>query len=103
MIRGETKSRLLGLFAWAGIPVLFAGAARLAFFFVHHGRLPATFPVNTVLVGIMLALIVVGVVAVREGHFGQTWMAPIYAITMLAILFAILASTACLSGEDCTT
>jgi hypothetical protein len=92
-----------GLFAWVGIPVLFAGAARLAFVLVNHGHWPDNLSVNIVLLGMMLAFVALGTLAIRKARPRASFASPIYAIAMLVILFAILAFTGCLSGQDCTT
>jgi phosphatidylserine synthase len=102
-MHAEIKSGLSGLFAWVGIPVLFAGVARLTFSLENHGHWPATLSVNIVLLGIMLAFVAVGTLAIRQGKPRGAFVSPIYAIAMLVILFAVLAFTGCLSGQDCTT
>jgi len=54
-MHAEVKSGLSGLFAWVGIPVLFAGVARLTFSPETHGHWPATPPVNMVILFAVLA------------------------------------------------
>ncbi len=102
-MHAEIKSGLSGVFAWVGIPVLFAGVARLTFSLGTHGHWPATLPVNIVLLGIMLAFVAVGTLVIRQGKHQGVFVSPIYAIAMLVILFAVLALTGCLSGQECTT
>jgi uncharacterized membrane protein HdeD (DUF308 family) len=86
-----------------GIPLLFAGVARLAFVLGNHGYWPDTLSVNIVLLGMMLAFVALGTLAIRQARPQGSFASPIYAIAMLVILFAILAFTGCLSGQDCTT
>src|SRR5215470_11365649 len=102
-MQAEIRSGLSGLFAWVGIPVLFAGGARLTFLLANHGHWPDALSVDLVLLGSMLAFVAVGTLAIRQGKPQGSLASPIYAIAMLVILFAILAFTGCLSGQDCTT
>jgi hypothetical protein len=98
----EIKSSLSGLFAWVGIPLLFTGVTRLTFSLENHGHWPAALPVNIVLLGVMVAFVAVGTLAIRQRKASSGLVSPVYAIAMLVILFAVLAFTGCLSGQDCT-
>jgi hypothetical protein len=102
-MQADIRSGLSALFAWVSIPVLFAGGTRLALLLANHGYWPDGLSVNIVLLGGMLALVAVGTLAIRQGKPQGSLASAIYAIAMLVILFAILAFTGCLSGQDCTT
>lgn len=89
----EVKSFLSWMFAWLGVPLLFAGVAHLTYLVVRYEP-PSGHPADWVCIGIMLAFLAVGTFWVRERLRPRAaWVTPAYAGTMLILLFIVLAFT----------
>ena len=87
----ELKSLLSWMFAWVGIPLLFAAVAHLTYLVMRHGP-PGGHPADWASFGIMLAFLAGGTFLVRERlRPRDAWVVPVYAGTMLVLLFAVLA------------
>jgi hypothetical protein len=94
MMDPEMKAFLTGVFAWVGIPLLFAAAARLVYVLVRHDAAPSHHLADWAGLGILLGCVAVGVFVVRERLQPRAvWVAPLYAAVMLVLLFVILGLT----------
>lgn len=84
----EVKSFLSWMFAWLGVPLLFAGVAHLTYLVVRYEP-PSGHPADWVCIGIMLAFLAVGTFWVRERLRPRAaWVTPAYAFITLPELAA---------------
>jgi FtsH-binding integral membrane protein len=87
----EMKSFLSWMFAWVGIPLLFAGASWVTYCVLGNERL-INHKADWICLGIMLALLLMGTFLVRERLRPRAaWVAHVYGGVMLVSLFIVLA------------
>jgi hypothetical protein len=87
----EKKSILSWMFVWTGIPVLFAGTSWLTYYVPRSERLSGR-QADWICVGIMFALVSVGIFLVRDRLRPRSaWVAPVYGGVMMVSLFIVLA------------
>jgi hypothetical protein len=78
-LRRDVKAGCYALFAWLGIPALFALVSALAYSRVPRLQLPASFPTHGFILVSMFVLVATGVFAIREGQRPQSaWVSPLY-------------------------